>query len=59
MDFNKLLKDNSEINNVTIIDNSKMINTKQKNINCFHIDNVHLNPIGYEIMLKEIQNYIK
>ena len=57
--FNKLLKDNAKENNITIIENSKVIFKEHNTNNCFDNDNVHLNPYGYKLMIKNIEKYIK
>lgn len=57
--FNNKMKNNSKINNITIIDNSNAIYEKNLNYNCYSSDLVHLNNTGYEIMCNEIKKYIK
>ena len=59
VNFNKLLKKNEKKLGITVINNSKVIDIKNKEINVFDVDNVHLNHIGYEIMFNEINKYIK
>ena len=56
--YNKMLKKNADKLGVTIIDNSKAIAEKNKIENVFDIDNIHLNSIGYEVMIKEINKYL-
>lgn len=56
--YNKLIKKNAKELKVTIIDNSKAIYEKNLEVNVFDLDNVHLNSIGYEVMLKEINKFL-
>ena len=39
---------------ITIINNSLAVDNKNKEINVFDVDNVHLNPLGYEVMVEQI-----
>ena len=57
--FNNLIKRNSKNNNIVIIDNSSIIALMQKSKNCFDLDNVHLNSLGYSLMHNEIIKNVK
>ena len=57
--LNKLIKKNAKKLGITVIDNSKVIEERNNKINVYHIDNCHLNEFGYEVMLNEINKYIK
>lgn len=57
--YNNLLNKYKKKLGVTIIDNSKAIYNKHQEVNVFDIDNVHLNPIGYEVMVNEINKHLK
>jgi len=52
--FNKLLDKYAKKLGITIINNSLAIDNKNKEINVFDVDNVHLNPLGYEVMVEQI-----
>lgn len=58
-ELNRMMEKHQRDNNITIIHNSERINEIQVNENCFDEDGVHLNPLGYEIMKKEIDKNIK
>ena len=56
--YNKLLNKYAKKLGITIIDNSKAIYEKNLTVNVFDDDKVHLNPIGYQIMIGEINKYL-
>jgi lysophospholipase L1-like esterase len=56
--YNKLLNKYAKKLGITIIDNSKAIYEKNLTVNVFDDDKVHLNPIGYQIMIDEIKKYL-
>lgn len=56
--YNKMLAKNAKKLGITVIDNSKAIYNKNLEINVFDEDNIHLNSIGYEVMLSEINKVI-
>ena len=57
--YNNLLVKNAKKLNITIIDNAKVIADRFLIENVFDIDRVHLNSVGYEVMLEEINKHIK
>lgn len=57
--LNKMMFDMSKKNKITIIRNAEQIENTQKTINCFDEDGCHLNPTGYNIILKNINAAIK
>lgn len=57
--FNEIMKKHAKENNITIIDNKKAIQEKEKEANCFHKDLVHLNDLGYKVMDSLIKENIK
>lgn len=56
--FNKLLKKNANKLNITIIDNNTQISNKYLSENVYDKDDVHLNPVGYKVMLEEILKHL-
>ena len=53
-ELNELMEKRAKINGIKIIHNSESVHEAHEKENCFDEDAVHLNPRGYEVMLKEI-----